>query len=101
MGYKVLLELVAVLAALSTFPARADDDRELARKLQAAGEILSLEAILERAKAEKSGEVLEIDLDRKASGYVYEIEILDGSGQVWELDFDAKTGQILHTEQDD
>jgi uncharacterized membrane protein YkoI len=101
MPYRLLISLLVALSLLTGAQAQADDDRAMARKLHASGEILSLESILEKARAQKAGEVLEIELDRKGSAYVYEIEILDASGQVWELEFDAKTGHLLKTEQDD
>jgi uncharacterized membrane protein YkoI len=45
--------------------------------------------------------VVEIDLDRKRGRYIYEIEIVDDQGVEWELDYDARTGELLRTERDD
>jgi uncharacterized membrane protein YkoI len=82
---------------------RADDDIDVAEvaRLSKAGEILSLEKILERAHAEQPGQVLETELERKQGRYVYEIEILDDKGQVRELKLDAKTGNLIKSKQED
>lgn len=79
----------------------ADEDYTLAKKLRDSGQILSLEKIVERARAEKPGEVLETELETKHGRYIYEIEILDAKGQVWELKLDAKTGTLVKIERDD
>ena len=79
----------------------ADEDHVMARKLHEAGEIRSLEEISARARSEKPGEILETELERDHGRYVYEIEILDPQGQVWELKLDAKTGDLIQAEIDD
>ena len=91
----------AICATLAAPAAFADSDHELARKLRASGEILPLEQIIERARAAKAGEIIETELERKQGRYVYEVEILDGAGQVWELELDARTGELLEIEHDD
>ncbi|HKQ25998.1 MAG TPA: PepSY domain-containing protein [Burkholderiales bacterium] len=90
-----------LMLATATVPAVADDDHVNARKLRESGEIMPLEKIIERARAEKPGEVLETELDRKNGGYVYEVEIVDDAGQVWEIKLDAKTGKLIKVERDD
>ncbi|HEX5538994.1 MAG TPA: PepSY domain-containing protein [Methylophilaceae bacterium] len=79
----------------------ADDDQTLARKLRASGEILPLENIAARAQAIKPGELLETELEHKHGRYIYEVEILDKTGQVWELKLDARTAELLKLERDD
>lgn len=90
--------LIAVL--LVALPAHADDDRRI-RQLQRNGEILSLEKIFTAARAVKAGRIVDVDLDKEDGRYVYEIELLDASGRVWEMEFDARTGDLLQLEQDD
>ena len=90
-----------LMLAATAVPAVADDDHVNARKLRESGEIMPLEKIIERARAEKPGEVLETELDRKNGGYVYEVEIVDDAGQVWEIKLDAKTGKLIKLERDD
>jgi uncharacterized membrane protein YkoI len=45
--------------------------------------------------------VIETDLDREMGRYVYEIEVLDAQGVVWEMDLDAKTGEVIKSKRDD
>ena len=79
----------------------AEEDYQLAKKLREKGEILPLEKILAYARAKKPGEVLETEFENKHGRYIYEVEILDSKGQVWELKLDAKTGQLIKIEMDD
>lgn len=79
----------------------AEEDYQLAKKLRENGEILPLEKILTFARAKKAGEVLETEFKKKHGRYIYEVEILDDKGQVWELKLDAKTGQLIKIEMDD
>ncbi|MGB3598636.1 MAG: PepSY domain-containing protein, partial [Pseudomonas neustonica] len=32
--------------------------------------------------------------------YVYQVEILDGQGQEWDVDMDASNGEVLEHKQD-
>ncbi len=97
--------MAAVFLMLFTVSAKAGEDigHTEARKLQAAGEILPLEKIVEIARSTKSGDILETELERsrKTGLYIYEVEILDGKGVVWELNFNAKTGEIIKIEIDE
>ena len=79
----------------------AEEDYQLAKKLRDKGEILPLEKILDYARAKKPGEVLETEFETKHGRYIYEVEILDIQGQVWELKLDAKTGKLIKIEIDD
>ena len=79
----------------------SDDDHQEARRLMETGEIQPLEAIIERIHASHPGRVLAIELEREHGGYVYEIELLDAEGRVWELEIDAVSGRILKTELED
>jgi uncharacterized membrane protein YkoI len=65
-----------------------------------AGEILPLEAVIKTATSKKPGRVIEAELKSSRGGYVYEIELVDKSGVVWELRYDAKTGELISTEEE-
>jgi len=58
-------------------------------------DILSLDEILRKADEQHSGRVLESELEQKNGRYVYEVELVDARGRVWELKFDARTGEVL------
>jgi uncharacterized membrane protein YkoI len=92
---------LAAGAACAPLAAAADEDHALARRLHEAGEIRSLEEISARARAAKPGEILETELEQSAGRYLYEVEILDAQGQVWELKLDARSGEVLDMEIDD
>lgn len=100
-----LAGLAAALFVTFSIPAKAGEDisHVEARKLQAAGEILSFEKIAEIARSIKPGDILETELERsrKSGIYIYEVEILDAKGVVWELDINAKTGELIKIEIDD
>ena len=100
---QAIAALLGILSLAATgVPALAgDDDHVNARKLRESGEIMPFEKIIERARAEKPGEVLETELDREHGRYVYEVEIVDEAGQVWEIKLDAKTGKLMKMERDD
>ena len=84
-----------------TAGARADEGPVAARKLSDAGIILPLEKIVAAAKTAKPGEILETELERKQGRYVYEVEILDARGQVWEVELDASSGKLIAVESED
>lgn len=93
---------VASLAAITVAAdVVADDDHEQARRLKESGQILSLEQILKAARSVHSGRVLEVELDNEKGRYVYEVELLDEGGEVWELYFDAASGELIKRKRED
>lgn len=78
----------------------ADSDQATVRDLRTSGQILPLEKIHAKAKTIKVGKILETDLEVKNGQYIYEIELLDDKGIVWEIKLDAKTGQFIKLEED-
>ena len=66
------------------------------------GKILPLSEILEKARTHFKGRLLEVELEdeKEHGGLVYELEILDENGKVWELVFNAVTGEYLGREHD-
>lgn len=97
--WQSLLLIGAVFSCINQ--AAAEDDHELAKRLSDSGEILALEEIVRHARSAKSGELLETDLEHKQGRYIYEVEILDKAGQVWEVKLDAASGQLIEMERDD
>jgi uncharacterized membrane protein YkoI len=99
----LLTILLALLLPISALHAGEDIHHAEARRLQAAGAILPLEKISEIARSFKSGEILETELERnrKTGIYIYEIEILDENGVVWEVDVNASNGELIKLEIED
>lgn len=96
-----LLIAGAIAVLLPALQAAAETDQAMARKLRADGIILPLETIVTKAQAAKPGELLEAELDQDQGRYIYEVEILDAAGQVWEIKLDAGTAKLLKLERDD
>ncbi|NOX44040.1 MAG: PepSY domain-containing protein [Gammaproteobacteria bacterium] len=80
--------------------AGADEDHDRAKLLVESGDIIPLENILEDARKFHTGKVIEVELETEQDKLIYEIEILDTQGTVWELKFDAYTGKLLKKEKE-
>ena len=93
--------LIIVLTLFCAGGLLADDSHHEARRLVAEGEIQPLAVILDRIQAEQAGSILEAELDREGGRMVYEIEMLDNEGVVWEIKVDAVSGKILKREAED
>ena len=91
-----------LLALALNGPAAASDDmdHDRAKALRDEGRILPLETIIERAKKHRAGRVVETELEKKSTGYVYEIELVDENGTLWELKFDATSGVLIKSEKE-
>ncbi|MCW8906652.1 MAG: PepSY domain-containing protein [Sedimenticola sp.] len=88
---RIMLLLMLLVPLLSL----AESDHERARALHEAGNILSLEQILERVREHYPGRLLEVELEQEGESLIYEVELLDSEGQVWELELDAVSGEML------
>jgi uncharacterized membrane protein YkoI len=99
--------VAAIIAIASLVPALPsadqDNDSDAARELHEAGRILSLEHFIEQATRIHPGRVIDAELkwEDEHDHYVYEIEVLDVRGEVWELEFDAQRGGLLEGEKED
>ena len=76
------------------------DDHDEAYELLRSGEILPLEKILEISREQVQGRILEVELEHEDELLIYELEVLDKQGIVWEIKVDATTGTIIEKEQD-
>jgi uncharacterized membrane protein YkoI len=105
LSHQILVALFAVQALIFTSPSIAAEDisPQQARKLIEAGEIMQFEKIAEIALSIKPGRILESELERsrRTGMYIYDIEILDDKGVVWELNLNAKTGELIKLKIDD
>jgi uncharacterized membrane protein YkoI len=93
------LRLSALLLTLIALPALAGGHDE-ARELREAGEILPLQQILSHLDP-AAGRVLEVELKHRDDRYIYEVEILNDRGEVWEHRYDARSGELLKIEPED
>lgn len=81
-------------------PVLADDQGE-ARRLVEQSEILALDVIIEKARQEVGGRLIELEFEYERGRYIYEVEMLGVHGKVWELKYDAQTGELIKREEDD
>ncbi len=101
-NFLIRLGLLPCLLLTVVPPVVARDlDHDDARELVQHGEILPLENLLTQVKKTYPGKILEVDLERKAGKLIYELEVLDAEGKVWELRFDAASGKLLQQELED
>lgn len=95
--------LLGGAALLLSGPALADeDDIAEARAISAAAGLLTIEQATEKALQAKPGTVIEVELDKRTwpQGWDYEFEIVDAEGKEWDVDIDAKTGEVRKARQD-
>ena len=59
------------------------------------GQVLPLTTVLERLAAQHPGQVLEVELERDAQQWIYEIKLLTADGQLLKLKLDAGTAEVL------
>ena len=73
-------------------PAMADIDQPKTK--------VSMEACMKAALAQRSGEVVKLELKDERGIPTYEFEILGKDGKSWELECDANAGKITEEEQE-
>ncbi len=93
--------IITALALLAMTVVYADVDQDDAIKLLQQGEIHSLEQIIDIAKRYQAGKIIDMELDEDDGVFRYELEILDVKGLVWEVDINAKTGELIERELED
>lgn len=71
-------------------------DPQQMKAIAASEGLISLEEAKQKALAAKPGTIVEAELDRRKwpAGWDYEFEIIDANGVEWEIDIDAKTGEV-------
>ncbi len=105
LGTVLALPLLAVpvhLAAAQSAPVEDEaEDQEVARKALENKEILPLSAVLAKVEGKVTGDIVEIELERKEGQWVYEIEVIGEDGRVRDIDVDAKTGEVINVVLDE
>lgn len=94
----LLALLLVVLLAVCAPPAGARDrdrDQDRARNALLQGEIRPLSAVLKTVRDKVPGEIIEIELDREDTGWVYEVKVLTSNGRRKKIDVDAHSLDIL------
>ncbi|WP_313499111.1 PepSY domain-containing protein [Stutzerimonas nitrititolerans] len=92
----------ATLAVTANLALAKDIGPDEALRLRDAGTIQSFEKLNEAALAKHPGSTIEdTELEEEYGRYVYQLELRDGKGVQWDLELDAKTGEVLKDQQDD
>jgi uncharacterized membrane protein YkoI len=98
------LAVTAATLLACALPGLADDDdhdKATMEQRASAHGLISRDQAVEKALAAKNGKVTDVDLDHEWSGYVYEIELVDEAGVEWDIDIDAKSGEVRKIKRDD
>ena len=74
---------------------------DIAIKLESDGKVMSLEKIVEIARKIHEGRVIEAEISTEKNAYVYEVEILDEEGVLWDLKFDARSGELIGSSKEE
>jgi len=95
MGGATLLLTAALLSA--------SEDADQVRALTKEGRILPLEQLITKARERKAGTLIEAELEWEPEHgvAVYELLMLGDDGELWELEFDARGGELLELERED
>ena len=91
----LVLLLIVNLGSL----ARADEDQERASRAVAAGQAVPLQQILDRARQEFGGDVVDVDFEDEQGRARYELKLLAPDGRLLKLYYDAATGKLLSSKE--
>ena len=102
---QLTLSLALALSVVPPLGAQADDDddaveHEEARRALEQGLVRPLEQIIMEARKHVQGDLIEVELERENDRYIYELEFIQPSGQIVELQLDAKTMAIVEDNDD-
>ena len=99
---KALNAIFATVAlTLTAGLAQADVRPDHIPELLKSGEVSSFEKLNQAAIAKHPGAtILDTELDHSYGKLVYEVELRDTNGVKWDVDLDAKTGEVLQDKQD-
>ncbi len=100
---KLLLYPLCLLVIFATLSiAHADDERQKAIQLLKNEQIVPVDVLLKKIQIERPGHILKVELDDEKdakSGWVYETKILREDGVVMEIEYDAKSLEIVKVEE--
>ena len=99
---KTLNALFAALALTAAAgAAQADVRPDQIPGLLKSGAVQDFETLNKIATDKHPGFTIhDTELDQEANRYVYQVELRDAKGVEWDVDLDAKTGEVLKDKQD-
>jgi uncharacterized membrane protein YkoI len=105
MKQSIIQPLVITLLAFSIWSTSAIADDDDVQEMEAISKqfgFITLEEAKTKALAAKSGVVKDAELEKRkfGKGWKYEFEIVDADGHEWDVDIDAKTGNVIGVARD-
>lgn len=99
--YKTTVAIIAL--GFLSFNASADDDDlyEIEAATKQFG-LISMDEAKEKALSARPGMIKDMELENRkySKGWDYEFEIVDADGKEWDVDIDAKTGEVVKNRRD-
>ncbi|MES2500294.1 MAG: PepSY domain-containing protein [Pseudomonadota bacterium] len=98
----ILILTILSVHSFNINAAMADDDAAEIQLISKAAGLISLEQATEKTLQAKPGTVIEVELEKRSwpQGWDYEFEIIDAQGHEWDVDIDAKTGEVRKVSRD-
>ncbi|WP_426808930.1 PepSY domain-containing protein [Pseudomonas sp. WOUb67] len=91
----------AAALALGANVALADVPAHEISALEKAGTVQSLQKLADVAKAKHPGATItDSELENEYGRYILKVELRDAQNVEWDVDLDAKTGEVLKDKQD-
>lgn len=87
--------LAAALIVAGAAAGWADDDHQRAKAARDAGQIVSLQTILDRVQAEFHGSPVAIELEDEDNRWIYQVKLLTPAGALVKLEYDARDARLL------
>lgn len=91
------MAILGISAGLAIGHDGEDKDRESVQTMSAK---VTIEEAIQTAKTKFPGRVVEAELESEDGTLVYEVEIVNASGEEHEIEIDAQTGEILSSENE-
>lgn len=100
-----IYKVAAIAITLGFLSTNALADIEDPREIEAAAKqfgLISMDEAKSKALAARPGIVKEVELENRKNGkgWDYEVEIIDADGNEWDVDIDAKTGEVIKIKRD-
>ena len=90
-----LSSLAVALVLACGAAARADADHAHARAASEVGQIVSLQAIVTRVRAEFTGSLVAVELEEDDAPWIYKVKLLTPAGAIVKLEYEARDGRLL------
>lgn len=93
------LPLLTLILPAQASPSQAQErrDHERARAALEAGQIRPLSDLLSEVERRFRGRVIEADLERDDTQWLYELKILPPNGRIFIIELDAATGALVRS----